>query len=80
MSYGTDIDSLIAVLKAKTKEVDEDITKMKGLKGDEHSKRYQLAKKKMEEARNAKQQLDILARKMEGANADKLKKVCFFFI
>ena len=79
-TYGQEIDNYISELKARTKEVDEDCVQISKLKGDEHAKRYNLTKEKLQKARNIQQQLQIVSRKYEGRNAEDLKRVCFLSI
>ena len=80
MSYGQEIDSLITIVKTKIKEIDDDIIQMRKFIGDEHARRYRIAKEKLLEARNTKQQLDILLRRYKESNILELKSVCFISI
>lgn len=80
MSYGQEIDSLITIVKTKIKEIDDDIIQMRKFIGDEHARRYRIAKEKLLETRNAKQQLDILLRRYKESNILELKSVCFISI
>ena len=71
------IESDVFNIINRIKEIDEDIIGMRKFIGDEHARRYRIAKEKLQDARTAKQQLDILLRRYKESNASQLRAVCF---